>query len=550
MKIRELRIGHFGKLHNMTVRLDDGLNLIYGENESGKSTLHAFIGAMLFGLDRNRGRAGRDDLYVRYQPWDTPGAYQGSMDFEHEGREYRITRVFYQKEKSCVLTDLETGRKLPLSDDSITSLIPQLTKTAYYNTVSMGQLNLRCSEDFAGEVRNHIANLAMTGGCRLNVEGALDELYSRKKALGGELKKLDIEAIKAKERELLEKEKEAAALLERRDANIEQAKPVREEIERLKSLIPETAALKGEWEQARAAADAALAEKRAAEKKLKGIGLGLFMAGGVLCIAANNRSAVLIGIGIVLLMASIVVLFAAYISGRNEVSGESAAEASERFEEALEKRERISAEILRLDETADAYEAAADRLEWELENLGDIGNELDVCKQELMDAGQKEREIQKELEAVTLAADSIREISEGLRDSFSASFNELLSEEICLATDGRYSSGRVDQNLDIEVMGGLDHVPAESLSAGTMQQLFAALRFASARLFFGDIKIPILLDECFAYSDEQRMRSALSALADREGQQMLLFTCRKDEKAILDELGAAYSYIELGGQSV
>ena len=550
MKIRELRIGHFGKLHNMTVRLDDGLNLIYGENESGKSTLHAFIGAMLFGLDRNRGRAGRDDLYVRYQPWDTPGAYQGSMDFEHEGREYRITRVFYQKEKSCVLTDLETGRKLPLSDDSITSLIPQLTKTAYYNTVSMGQLNLRCSEDFAGEVRNHIANLAMTGGCRLNVEGALDELYSRKKALGGELKKLDIEAIKAKERELLEKEKEAAALLERRDANIEQAKPIREEIERLKSLIPETAALKGEWEQARAAADAALAEKRAAEKKLKGIGLGLFMAGGVLCIAANNRSAVLIGIGIVLLMASIVVLFAAYISGRNEVSGESAAEASERFEEALEKRERISAEILRLDETADAYEAAADRLEWELENLGDIGNELDVCKQELMDAGQKEREIQKELEAVTLAADSIREISEGLRDSFSASFNELLSEEICLATDGRYSSGRVDQNLDIEVMGGLDHVPAESLSAGTMQQLFAALRFASARLFFGDIKIPILLDECFAYSDEQRMRSALSALADREGQQMLLFTCRKDEKAILDELGAAYSYIELGGQSV
>ncbi|MBR5733808.1 MAG: AAA family ATPase, partial [Lachnospiraceae bacterium] len=39
MKIRELRIGHFGKLHNMTVRLDDGLNLIYGDNESGKSTL-------------------------------------------------------------------------------------------------------------------------------------------------------------------------------------------------------------------------------------------------------------------------------------------------------------------------------------------------------------------------------------------------------------------------------------------------------------------------------------------------------------------------------
>ena len=45
------------------------------------------------------------------------------------------------------------------------------------------------------------------------------------------------------------------------------------------------------------------------------------------------------------------------------------------------------------------------------------------------------------------------------------------------------------------------------------------------------------------------MRSALSALADREGQQTLLFTCRKDEKTILDELGAAYSYTDLGRQS-
>ncbi|MBO4560109.1 MAG: AAA family ATPase, partial [Lachnospiraceae bacterium] len=611
MKIRELRIGHFGKLHNMTVRLDDGLNLIYGGNESGKSTLHAFIGAMLFGLDRNRGRAGRDDLYVRYQPWDTPGAYQGSMDFEHEGREYRITRVFYQKEKSCVLTDLETGKKLPLADDSITSLIPQLTKTAYYNTVSMGQLNLKCSEDFAGEVRNHIANLATTGGCRLNVEGALEGLYSRKKALSGALKNLDIEGLRGKEAELLEKEKEAAALIERRDASIEQAKPVREEIERLKAMIPETAALKAGWEQARAEADAALAAMLEAEKKenerhrraeqdeeeaklraekrkkLAGAGMGLLAVGGLLCVAGNGRSAILIGVGVVLLMISIVVLFSAYMAGKQapgdvedeaeqgdagqgsdddpepveivhgsdeieetqmtdceqarkayNIAGERVSEAAQRLEEAMVERERINGEILRLDETADGYEAAADRLEWEIENLGDIGNALNVCKHELMDAGQKESEIQKEIEAVTLAADTIREISEGLRDSFSASFNELLSEEICLATDGRYSAGRVNQNLEIEVMSGLDYVPAESLSTGTIQQLFAALRFASARLFFGDVKIPILLDECFAYSDEQRMRSALSALADREGQQILLFTCRKDEKAILDELGA------------
>ena len=590
MKIRELRIGHFGKLHNTTVRLDDGLNLIYGGNESGKSTLHAFIRAMLFGLDRGRGRAGRDDPYMRYLPWDTPGAYQGSMDFEHEGKEYRITRVFYQKEKSCVLTDLETGRKIPLADDSITSLIPQLTKTAYYNTVSMGQMSLRCSEDFAGEVRNHITNLATTGGCKVNVEGALAELETRRKALAGELKRLDTEAIRNRQNELLEKEKEASELAEKRKANLEQAKPLREEIERLKSELPETGGLRAEWEQARAEADAALdallkAEKKELEentgsgedgrekeqeklravkrKKLAGTGMGLLAAGGLLCVAGNGRSALLIGAGVVLLMVSLIVLFAAYMAGKPDgsegnalmdcdsarenyrLAGERLSQAAGRLEAAMAAQERINGEILGLDERADAFESAADRQEWELENIGDIGNEANACRHELEEARQRETVLNREMEALALVAGTIREISEGLRDSFSASFNELLSEEICLATDGRYSAGRVDQDLGIEVMSGLDYAPAESLSAGTMQQLFAALRFASSRLFFGDMKIPVLLDECFAYSDEQRMRSALSALADREGQQTVLFTCRKDEKAILDELGAAYNYISL-----
>ena len=611
MKIRELRIGHFGKFHNMTVRLDEGLNLIYGGNESGKSTLHAFIGAMLFGLDRSRGRAGRDDPYMRYSPWDTPGAYQGSMDFEHEGHEYRITRVFYQKEKSCVLTDLDTGRKISLADDSITSIFPKLTRTAYYNTVSMGQTDLRCSADFGAEVRNHIANLATTGGCKLNVEGAIESLEACKKALAAELKNPASGALKAREAELLAKEKEADVLIKRRSESLENAKPLRCEIERLKGGIPDTAGLRAEWEQARAGEESArealaaaekaqrereaageaeierkkerekeLAAKRAAKrKKLAGIGMGLLAAGGLLCVAGNGRYAALIGAGVVLLMASLVVLLAAFFAGREALvtdgqedeaeyahtadaapeeacerareayraAGERVTAAAGRLEEALAERERINSRIPELNESADAFEATADRCEWELENLGDIGDELDSCRHALAEAQQKEASLSRELEAASLAAEAVREISEGLRDSFGSSFNELLSEEICLTTDGRYSAGRVDEDLNIEVMSGLDYVPVSALSTGTMQQLYLALRFASARLFFGDEKVPVLLDESFAYSDPERMRSALSAIADREGQQVILFTCRPDEKEILDGLGAAYNLIELAG---
>ena len=54
MKILDLKIRNFGKLSDRHIELADGINLIYGENESGKSTVHTFIRAMFFGLERAR----------------------------------------------------------------------------------------------------------------------------------------------------------------------------------------------------------------------------------------------------------------------------------------------------------------------------------------------------------------------------------------------------------------------------------------------------------------------------------------------------------------
>ena len=57
MVIKELYIKNFGKLTERHFYLRHGIQILSGENESGKSTLHAFIRAMLFGLERGRGRA-------------------------------------------------------------------------------------------------------------------------------------------------------------------------------------------------------------------------------------------------------------------------------------------------------------------------------------------------------------------------------------------------------------------------------------------------------------------------------------------------------------
>ena len=54
MIIREANIGKFGKLENQKYQFAPQINVIYGANESGKSTLMQFLKAMLFGLEKTR----------------------------------------------------------------------------------------------------------------------------------------------------------------------------------------------------------------------------------------------------------------------------------------------------------------------------------------------------------------------------------------------------------------------------------------------------------------------------------------------------------------
>ena len=73
MIITELYVRNFGKLSDRHFYLENGVQIISGDNEFGKTTLHAFIRAMLFGLERGRGRAAAGDDFIRYEPWENPG---------------------------------------------------------------------------------------------------------------------------------------------------------------------------------------------------------------------------------------------------------------------------------------------------------------------------------------------------------------------------------------------------------------------------------------------------------------------------------------------
>ena len=92
MKINKLTAS-FGKLENDTLKLHEGLNVIYAPNESGKSTWCAFIRAMLYGVDSSqRSRAGFLPDKLRYAPW-SGAPMEGSMEVTADRCDITISRT-------------------------------------------------------------------------------------------------------------------------------------------------------------------------------------------------------------------------------------------------------------------------------------------------------------------------------------------------------------------------------------------------------------------------------------------------------------------------
>lgn len=185
MLITRLKLDYFGKFSGREIELKPGINIIYGENEAGKSTLHAFIKGMLFGIERLKGRgaASKEDIYTRYLPWDYPGAYGGQMDIRVGEKSYRLQRSFHANDRYFTITDMETGREVKLKEGHIDELIPGLNEAAFRNTISMEQLKVRTDAELAAQVRNYIANLSVAKSREINVERAIELLKQKKKAL-------------------------------------------------------------------------------------------------------------------------------------------------------------------------------------------------------------------------------------------------------------------------------------------------------------------------------------------------------------------------------
>ena len=133
-----------------------------------------------------------------------------------------------------------------------------------------------------------------------------------------------------------------------------------------------------------------------------------------------------------------------------------------------------------------------------------------------------------------------------MKNSVTPRFTENLSKNISKITGDKYNKVMFTEKegLVVELENG-NYVNANMLSIGTIDQLYLSLRFSMIDEL-SEEKIPILLDEAFAFYDDERLKNILLYLNNEfSNRQIIIFTCTNREKSLIAKNNINYNYIEI-----
>ena len=148
--------------------------------------------------------------------------------------------------------------------------------------------------------------------------------------------------------------------------------------------------------------------------------------------------------------------------------------------------------------------------------------------------------------SINMAKDVLNECYEKMKNGVTPKFTENLSNNICNITDGKYNKVMFNEEdgLIVELKNG-DYVPVNRLSIGTIDQLYLSLRLSMVDEL-SEETIPILLDEVFAFYDDERLQNILLYLNNKfNDRQIIIFTCTGREKNILEKNNINFNYCVL-----
>ena len=218
----------------------------------------------------------------------------------------------------------------------------------------------------------------------------------------------------------------------------------------------------------------------------------------------------------------------------------------ERSEHSVKEQAEQIASLQQQEVSCEENISKQQKTQWELEkkldHLTHCKDQVEALKQVL----EENERIREEITAIDLALETMTELSGTIRDSFGLYLNKSASQLVNSITGGIYSSMSVDENLNIFMNTPTRLVPVEQVSSGTMDQIYLALRLASARLLQGDgDQMPLIFDDSFVLYDDERLRTALKWLSQSWPGQIIIFTCHQREAQMLTACQVPYGMVEM-----
>ena len=650
MKINKIKINSYGKLKNKEINLESNLNIIYGKNESGKSTLLKFILNIFYGASRNK--KGRDiSDFEKYKPWDSE-EYSGKLTYELDNRnKYEIYREFNKKNPNIFNEKGEDIVKEFNIDKNKGSEFfyeqTQISEDMFLATSVAMQQEVKIGKNEQNILIQKISNLLETGEDNISYKKAVDKLNkmqldkigterSREKPINiikkniynieekiNELKKYEniqyeIEDEKNSLKNNLKEKEIKNELLKEIKINNEKNNLENEKIKIKEKIVEENKnkinIIKNNLEKIN---NKIIEEKKYQnnidgkyEKNKLNKKLNLFF---ILLIIINILWILFIPKLIeneiieYIFLLTVPTFLIFYIFSKNKLNKKikileknnknnfekinneknnleneiniyknnieqllneiNKIKSDNNFKSDLEKnnliekyeknidkneidyllkKDNINYDINLLENEISNLKIEINKLELRKENIEPELENLSSMEEELYSLNEQYSNLRKTNDSIELAKKLLSRAYDNMKNSVSPVFTKKLSSNIETITKGKYCklTFNDEQGLIVELENG-NYIPAERLSIGTIDQLYLSLRLAMLDEISNE-KVPIILDEAFAYYDNERLKNILLYLLEEfNDRQIIIFTCTDRETNILNKENMNFNFIEI-----
>ena len=601
MKIDYLKVNGFGKIENKEIEFGKKINVIYGENEAGKTTLLKCILSMLYGVSSNKN--GKDiSEKEQYKPWKN-AEFSGKMKYELDNgekievfrdfskRNPKITNEFSEDITNTFNIDKHTGNnffyeqtKIDKDMLLITGLVEQkesvledkeqnLLTQKIANILTSGEENIsykKAIEKLNKELVEKIGNDRTTGRPINIINEKIEKLKENINKINDEEEK--VSNLK-QEKELVKKQIEK---IENELIDLRKVKDIKlqENVEKEKLGVKKEL-LKEYDEKLEKLNEQVKAKDKDVQKSLNIILSVIFIVLSAI-VFYINKLAGLLTFGIFIAIYLPVILIRK--NSKNQEEKLKQKEIKNLRKSKLEKETEIEETEKTICDNVNRemienvnntglrtldLKTVENRIAQEEQNLSNskihlntieieekrIGQDLEK-KVEIEEALEKTLEEKNDLETeerrIKLAKEMLEQAYIKMKNEITPKFTSNLSKIASKISNNKYSNIKFNDNdgLTVELENG-EYVKCDRLSTGTIEQLYLALRL-SAFEEITEEKIPIILDEAFAYYDNIRLENILSYLNNYyTDNQILIFTCTDREKQILDRLKIEYNFIKL-----